>query len=153
MPIYIKLEGIKGENPDNSMTIESFSWGASNPISTATGGGGGAGKVSFQDLSFRSRMGGEAADLLMHCANPNGKPIPTGSLTISHKASNLLTITFTNVFITSYKIEPSTIKLTNADLSDAPSSIPMNNVTFNFQSYVFQTPGGTTSGNTNGSST
>jgi type VI protein secretion system component Hcp len=151
MPIYMKLEGIKGENPDQSMTLESFSWGASNPISTATGGGGGTGKVSFQDLSFRSPMGTEAPDLLMHCAS--GKHINTGSLTISQKQSTFLTITFTNVFITSYKIEPSTIKLTNGDTFEPNTPTPMNNVTFNFQSYTFQTAGGSTSGNTNGNPT
>ena len=145
---FLKLDGIKGENPDQSMTLESFSWGASNAIGSATGGAG-SGKVSFQDLSFRSRLGSEAPDLLMHCAN--GMHIKNGTLTVTQKQTNLLTITFSEVFITSYKIEPATIKLTNAD--EPNTQAPMNHVSFNFLSYTFQTPGSSTCGNTSGNPT
>ena len=52
----LKIDGIKGESTDSKhkdeIEIESFSWGATQPGSFASGGGGGAGKVSFQDIHF-----------------------------------------------------------------------------------------------------
>ena len=144
---FLKLDGIKGENPDHSITLESFSWGVSNATSSATGGAG-SGKASFQDLSFRSPTGSEAPDLLMACAN--GKHIASGILTVSHKQTNLLTITFQEVFITSYKIDQMALKIDSDDRTSSPS-LPMNNVSFNFRSYTFQTAGGSpTSGTTDG---
>jgi type VI secretion system secreted protein Hcp len=144
---FLKLDGIKGENPDGSITLESFSWGVSNSISSATGGAG-SGKASFQDLSFKSAAGSEAPDLFTACAT--GKHIPSGQLTISDKHTPLLTITFSDVFISTYKIDQMTIKLTNADAPNAQLTAPMNNVSFNFLKYVFQTPGSSSSGDTAG---
>jgi hypothetical protein len=54
----LQLDAVKGEGKDQaapqSIEVESFSWGASNAVSAATGGGAGAGKVSMQDLSYTS---------------------------------------------------------------------------------------------------
>jgi type VI secretion system secreted protein Hcp len=148
---FLKLDGIKGENADGSISLESFSWGVSNAIGSATGGAG-SGKASFQDLSFKSMAGMEAPDLFTACAN--GKHIPTGQLTISHKQTPLLTITFSDVFISSYKIDQMTIKLTNAEEPNSSlGGSPMNNVSFNFLKYVFQTRGSSSSGNTTGNPT
>ena len=144
---FLKLDGIKGENPDGSITLESFSWGVSNSIGSATGGAG-SGKASFQDLSFKSPAGSEAPDLFRKCAN--GEHIPTGQLTISDKHTPLLTITFSDVFISSYKIDQMTIKLTNAGEPSGQLNAPMNNVSFNFLKYVFQARGSSSSGDTNG---
>ena len=55
----LKVDGIKGESTDSKhkdeIEIESFSWGATQPGSFSTGGGGGAGKVSFQDIHFTQK--------------------------------------------------------------------------------------------------
>ena len=148
---FLKLDGIKGENPDHSITLESFSWGVSNATSSATGGAG-SGKASFQDLSFRSPTGSEAPDLLMACAD--GKHIESGILTVSHKHTNtnLLTITFQNVFITSYKIDQMALKIDSDDRTSSPS-LPMNNVSFNFRNYTFQAHESSTSSSTTGNRT
>ena len=52
----LEIEGIKGESSDakhkDTIEIESFSWGATQGTTRSAGGGGGAGKVQFQDFSF-----------------------------------------------------------------------------------------------------
>ena len=55
---FLKIDGIPGESTDKThpgeIEIESYSWGLSNQRPAARGGGGGAGKASFQDMSFSS---------------------------------------------------------------------------------------------------
>ena len=69
----LEIDGIKGETTDNkhegTIEIESFSWGASNTGSMSAGGGGGAGKVNFQDLHFTTRVN-KASPLLARRARP-----------------------------------------------------------------------------------
>ncbi len=52
--IYLKVEGTTGESQDSKhkgwTDVLSFEWGLHNPCNMAVGGGGGAGKVSFNDL-------------------------------------------------------------------------------------------------------
>jgi type VI secretion system secreted protein Hcp len=56
LDMFIDMGPIKGESRDkaNKDKIDSlaWSWGMSHSGTTHTGGGGGAGKASFQDLSF-----------------------------------------------------------------------------------------------------
>jgi type VI secretion system secreted protein Hcp len=53
---FLKIDGIQGESQDkthkNEIQLNSFSWGASNMGTSATGGGAGAGKVQFSDFSI-----------------------------------------------------------------------------------------------------
>jgi type VI secretion system secreted protein Hcp len=68
----LEIDGIKGESRDDkhkdAIDVMSFSWGASNPGSFATGGGGGAGKVSFSDISFMSQVNKSSPELMTACA-------------------------------------------------------------------------------------
>ncbi|HEX8601830.1 MAG TPA: type VI secretion system tube protein Hcp [Pseudoduganella sp.] len=54
--MFIKIDGINGEATDKVMAgqidVLAWSWGMSQSGTTHMGGGGGAGKASFQDLSF-----------------------------------------------------------------------------------------------------
>ena len=54
--IFAKIGDIKGESPDakhkDEIEVLSYSWGVTNTGHIETGGGGGAGKATFQDLSF-----------------------------------------------------------------------------------------------------
>jgi type VI secretion system secreted protein Hcp len=54
--MFIKMDGIKGESADDThkdeIDVLAWSWGASQSGTTHTGGGGGAGKANFQDVSF-----------------------------------------------------------------------------------------------------
>jgi type VI secretion system secreted protein Hcp len=53
--MFLKIEGIKGESADDKhkdeIDVLAWSWGASQSGTMHTGGGGGAGKASFQDVS------------------------------------------------------------------------------------------------------
>ena len=81
----LKIDGIKGESTDakhkDEIEIESFSWGATQPGSFATAGGGGAGKVSFQDLHFTTRVNVASPNLMVACAT--GQHIKVGD---THRA-------------------------------------------------------------------
>jgi type VI secretion system secreted protein Hcp len=69
----LEIEGIKGESADHkhagTIEVESFSWGESNQGSMAAGGGGGAGKVVFQDLHLTSRVNKASPLLAKACAS------------------------------------------------------------------------------------
>lgn len=79
----LKLEGIKGESLDakhkDEIEIESFSWGATQPAGVASGGGG-AGKVSFQDIHFTTRVNVASPNLMVACAS--GQHIKEATLTV-----------------------------------------------------------------------
>lgn len=80
----LKIDGIKGESADSKhkdeIEIESFSWGATQPGSFATAGGGGAGKVSFQDVHFTTRVNAASPNLMVACAT--GQHIKIATLTV-----------------------------------------------------------------------
>jgi type VI protein secretion system component Hcp len=142
---FLKLDGIKGEGTGGEITLESFSWGVSNSISSATGGAG-SGKAVFQDFSFRSHAASESPDLFHACAS--GKHIASGELNISDKHGSLLKITFSDVLISTYKIDEMALKL---DENRPSLGAPMQNVSFNFTNFTLQARGGgVTSGSTNG---
>src|SRR5262245_55248919 len=135
---FLKLDGIKGEGPGGAITLESFSWGASNTSSQATGGAG-AGKAVFQDFSFTSVLGSEAADLLK--AAVEGEHIRTGQLRLSERA-NVFVITFHDVLISSYKLDEGPLAIKLRDIgphSEGRLGPPMEHVSFNFSKFEFQT--------------
>lgn len=115
--MFLKLDGIDGESQDSVhsgwIEISSFSWGASNTSVSATGGGGGAGKVSFQDLHFEQLFDKSSAQLALYCAA--GKHIPSavlsvrkagGSTDASGKTSNddFLKIKMLDVLVSSFQV-------------------------------------------------
>ena len=84
---FLKLDGIKGESKDakhkDEIDLLSFSWGATQSGTAATAGGGGAGKVSFQDFHFVMKMN-KASPLLLQ-AVATGKHIKQADL-VARKA-------------------------------------------------------------------
>jgi type VI secretion system secreted protein Hcp len=70
--IFAKLGDIKGESLDdkhkNEIEVLSFSWGVTNAGSMASGGGAGAGKATFQDLSIVHRIDKATPALMQACA-------------------------------------------------------------------------------------
>lgn len=80
----LKIDGIKGESTDakhkDEIEIESFSWGATQPGTFSSGGGGGAGKVSFQDLHLTTRVSVASPNLMIACAT--GQHIKVATLTV-----------------------------------------------------------------------
>ncbi len=69
----LEIDGVKGESKDakykECIDVDSFSWGASNPTSFGMGGGGGTGKVSFQDMHFTKSTDKASPELFFRCAN------------------------------------------------------------------------------------
>ena len=82
--IFAKLGDIKGESNDakhkDEIEVHSFSWGLSNPASGApAGGGGGAGKATFQDLVIVHNIDKATPSLMLACAT--GKHLPDAIIT------------------------------------------------------------------------
>lgn len=104
--MFLKLEGIKGESKakghEDEIDIQSFSWGCSQTGSMALGGGGGAGKVSFQDFNFSKKVDKASPELFLKCCN--GKHISKGVLTVrkaGEKPLDYLVIEFEDLLVSS----------------------------------------------------
>ncbi|MEM6468445.1 MAG: type VI secretion system tube protein Hcp [Planctomycetota bacterium] len=72
--MFLALKGeIKGEAQDadhkGEIDVLSWSWGLSQSGSFHTGGGGGAGKASFQDISITKWVDTASPILMLYCAN------------------------------------------------------------------------------------
>lgn len=71
--MFLKVEGATGESADSNhkewIDILAFSWGASQVATMSSGSGGGAGKVSFEDLSITTKMDKATPALIKHCAS------------------------------------------------------------------------------------
>jgi len=70
--IFAKIGNIKGESVDSKhkdeIEVLSFSWGVTNPGSISPGGGGGAGKATFQDLTIVHNIDKASPLLMKACA-------------------------------------------------------------------------------------
>ena len=81
--IFAKIGDIKGESLDDKhkdeIEVLSFSWGVTNHAAVPSGGGGGAGKATFQDLSIVHRIDKASPQLLLACAT--GKHLPDATIT------------------------------------------------------------------------
>jgi type VI secretion system secreted protein Hcp len=82
--MFIKIGDIKGESKDDaheeSIDVLAWSWGMKNTGNLHTGTGGGAGKVSVQDLSFTKYVDLSSVNLMMACSN--GKHYDKAVLTV-----------------------------------------------------------------------
>jgi type VI secretion system secreted protein Hcp len=103
----MKLDGITGESKDSKhggeIDVLAWSWGVSNSGSFHTGGGGGAGKANFQDLSFTKYIDSSSNALLLSCAS--GTHIATANLVVRKAGGTApleyLKINLTEVIVTS----------------------------------------------------
>jgi type VI secretion system secreted protein Hcp len=105
---FLKVDGIGGESTvvghANEIDVLAYSTGASNNSSTHTGGGAGAGKVNFQDLSLTKYVDGTSPLFLLACAT--GQHFNTAELKGARRSKNgvlqdYLTVKLTNVIVTS----------------------------------------------------
>src|SRR5207302_1330516 len=104
----LEIDGIKGESKDKAfpgtIELESFSWGQSNAGSHATGTGGGAGKVSFQDLHFTTHVNKSSPLLAVSCAT--GKHIGKAVLHVRKQGGDQVeyyTVTLGDLLVSSYQ--------------------------------------------------
>lgn len=70
--IFLKIGDIKGESTDSkhkdTIDVLAWSWGVNQSGSMHVGGGGGAGKASFNDLNFTHHVDKASPVLLKTCA-------------------------------------------------------------------------------------
>ncbi|HSN71929.1 MAG TPA: type VI secretion system tube protein Hcp [Steroidobacteraceae bacterium] len=84
--MFLTLENVKGETKDkeykskNAMDILAYSWGMSQSGTFHAGGGGGAGKANFQDISVTKWVDSASSVLMTFCAK--GTHIPKGKLVV-----------------------------------------------------------------------
>jgi type VI secretion system secreted protein Hcp len=110
----LELDGIKGESSDkkhkDTIDIESFSWGATNPSTSAvrsSGGGGGSGKVSLQDFHFVKAIDKSSPALFKRTVS--GQRIKKAILFVRKAGGDqqeYLQITLSDVLVSSYKTTP-----------------------------------------------
>ena len=104
--MFIKLDGVEGEAKDDKhkgwIDVLAWSWGMSQSGTMHMGGGGGAGKVNVQDLSFTQYIDKSTADIMIH--NASGKHYPKANLVVrkaGDKPLEYLKIELKNVLISS----------------------------------------------------
>jgi type VI secretion system secreted protein Hcp len=152
---FLKLDGIKGESADakhkGEIDIQSFSWGLSQTGVSATGGGGGAGKVKVHDIEFTKNTDAASPLLMLNCAN--GAHIKEGTFVVRKAGGEqleYLKIKLTDVLVSSYKPHGSqTAGATTgttasvADKSSDDSPVPSEHFTLNFSKveYSYQPQG------------
>jgi type VI secretion system secreted protein Hcp len=104
--VFLKIGDIKGESKDSKhageIDVLSWSWGIAQTGSMAAGGGGGAGKAHFQDLSLMHALDKASPVLMKACAT--GEHIKEATL-VARKAGkgqqDYLIIKMKDVLITS----------------------------------------------------
>jgi type VI secretion system secreted protein Hcp len=69
--MVMKVEGADGESKFKTsyVDVDSFSWGATQAQSMATGGGGGAARVDYHDLHVSCKIDKATPGILKHCSN------------------------------------------------------------------------------------
>ena len=131
---FLKIEGITGESLDAShekeIEIRSFSFGATQAGSFATGSGGGSGKVQMQDFHFTMPLQKASPQLMK--ANATGQHIDNAILTCrksgDDKQLEYLKIIFSHVLISSFQSNGS---------SDG-DTLPVDQISFNFEKIEYQ---------------
>lgn len=126
--VFLKIDGIPGESKDSThageIEVQSWSWGASQPGTFSSGGGGGAGKVSMTDFSFVQTMQKSSNELMFACAT--GKHIAKAVLTARKSGGEqqeYLKVTFTDLLVSSYNTGGS-----------GEGGVPMESIALNYAS-------------------
>lgn len=121
---FLVLEGLGGDTraPGQSEQLEimSFSWGQTRTGAHSGGGGGGGGKVNVQDFHFTMKVSKASPKLMLACAT--GQHIKRAILT-ARKAGGeqqeYLTITLTDVYISSYSLSGDSVPVDQFSLNFA----------------------------------
>jgi len=150
---FLKIEGIPGESEDlklkDYIVLESFNWGEANSgHATASAAGAGAGRVSFQDFHFTSKISKASPLLMQACAS--GKHL-VNAILIGLRTANteanagqfqFLKYTLTDVLVSSVQ-----------EGGSAGDTLPVDQVSLNFikieVEYKEQKPDGSLGATTN----
>jgi type VI secretion system secreted protein Hcp len=124
---FLKIEGIEGESQDHKhkgeIELASFNLGAHQTGAHAAGGGGGAGKVSMEDVTFVMMVNKASPKMFLACAN--GQHIPNALLTCrkaGKEQQEYFKVKLTDVLISSCTIGG----------PHGGEVLPVNNVSLNF---------------------
>lgn len=126
--IFLKLEGIAGESLDREhkgeIELTSFSWGLSNTARTGATGQG-AGKPSFQEFHFTSKVSVASPKLMLACAD--GRHIKEGLVTLRKAVEQKETGGVEFLF---YKFD--SVVITSVQDSGDTTDVPSEAVSFAF---------------------
>jgi len=128
--MFLKIDDIKGESTtaghEGEIDIETLQWGLTNQEKKR----GGAGKVTIQDLSFVMKF--EKASPKLMEAVADGKQFPEAVITFreSRPVAEYLTITLTEVLISSYQTGIGQMN-PNSQLDEV--SLNFDKITFKYQ--------------------
>lgn len=128
---FLKIQEIKGDarakGHDSEIELASWSWGETQsvyPSETRKSGG----SVSMRDFCFTAVTGAASSQLMLHCAA--AKRLKTVQLICEQDRGNsrhkYLTVTFTNVVVSSYDIE-----------GNAGADLPMDRIMLKFTKIEF----------------
>ena len=121
----ITISGIDGGDPGSpTIDVLAYSWGASNSGSAAHGGGGGAGKANFQDISITKLVDKASPVLFKYCAT--GQHIPSVTLNVNRPGGPK------GAPYMQYKLEE--VFVTSVSHGSSGDNKPTENVTFNYGS-------------------
>jgi len=143
---FLDIDGVEGESVDDKykgkIDVLGWGWGGTQSGTSHIGGGGGTGKVSYQDLNFQMYMNKATPDILRKLSN--GKHFDKATL-ICRKAGETpveyLKIEMEHVIITSYQTGGS---------GSGGDTRPVDSVSLNFRkhkmTYAAQKDDGTPDG-------
>jgi type VI secretion system secreted protein Hcp len=129
---FLKIDGIPGESQDakhkDEIQVDAWSMSEKQSGTMADGGGGGAGKIKMNDVSFSEKLSKASPKLWLACAT--GEHIKTAVLT-ARKAGkdqhDYLTVTFKDLIVSSYQTG-----------GNGASKVPVESITLNFASMQFE---------------
>jgi type VI secretion system secreted protein Hcp len=114
--IFMKVDGAAGESQDSNHTgwtdIASFTWGATQPGNMGVGGGGGAGKVSFTDLTVNAPIDKSTPALLKYCSS--GKHLTSVEISVCKAGGTQ--VEYTKIILTDVLV--TAVNYTGANSSD-----------------------------------
>lgn len=141
--MFLKLDGIKGESKDakhkEEIDIQSFSFGMSQVGNFGSGGGGGAGKISFENIHFVKNADLSTPSLMQFCAS--GKHIASALLTVRKAGGEQEEY---------YKMKFTDLLVASVQNTGVGNEVPTESLSLNFAKIEFdykeQTPKGTLGG-------
>jgi type VI secretion system secreted protein Hcp len=129
------IDGIKGESKDSkhpgAIEIGSFSWGATNPGSFATTGGGGTGKVQFDDIHLTGQVNNASPLLARACASGQHFDFDKAQLFVRKQGGNqqdYYVITLEDFIVSSYQ----------SGGSEGSNALPTDQFSLNFATIKFE---------------
>jgi len=110
MPIYLKFDSINGDvtqkGHEKWIEVLSLSWGVTQAVASGpAGGGGGAGKATFQDLHFVQQTQSSSPKILQAVATgQHQKSVLVSFVKASTKGGEYLKIKLEDVLVSSFQI-------------------------------------------------